>query len=260
MSPKISIIIPCFNSEVTLDETLLSVLEQDFKDWEAIIVNDGSTDGTEKIALRYVDNDKRIKYFKKENGGLGSARNLGLKNASGKYVLPLDSDNLIEPGFIVNSIKILEKQQDIGVVYGDAKYFGDKNSVWKVGGFDKYKMLKHNYIDACAVIRSALFIEIGTYDENLPYQGHEDWDFWLRVISSRFDFFYLESISFKYRVSANSMIKSFNGDMMNQNIYYIKSKHVNLYENTLWDVKAKYDNLIKESKKSILSKLIKRFK
>lgn len=79
MSTKLSIIIPCYNSESTLETTLKSVLNQEFQEWEAIMVNDGSPDNLEAIALKYVQKDTRFIYFKKENGGLGSARNYGIK-------------------------------------------------------------------------------------------------------------------------------------------------------------------------------------
>ena len=96
MSTKISIIIPCYNSEATLEDTLKSVADQDYQDWEVVIVNDGSLDATEEIALKWVDEDNRFIYFKKENEGLGKARNYGIERAKGIYILPLDSDNLVE--------------------------------------------------------------------------------------------------------------------------------------------------------------------
>ena len=78
MNPIISIIIPCYNSEATLVSTLNSVIEQKFQDWEALIINDGSTDYTEKIALEWVNTDNRFKYFSKKNEGLGKTRNFGI--------------------------------------------------------------------------------------------------------------------------------------------------------------------------------------
>ena len=74
---------------------------------------------------------------------------------------------------------------------GRFKYFGDKTGVWNVGRFNKYKMLMHNYIDACALIRKNVFEEVGYYDQEMPYQGHEDWEFWLRLIEAKKEFYYL---------------------------------------------------------------------
>ena len=77
--PKISVIVPCYNQAQYLDECLNSVLEQTYKDWECIIVNDGSPDNTEEVAKEWVKKDSRFKYFYKNNGGVNSARNSGLK-------------------------------------------------------------------------------------------------------------------------------------------------------------------------------------
>ena len=115
MTPQLSIIIPCYNSENTLKGTLISVFEQDFQDWEAIIINDGSTDSTEKIAIDWVEKDKRFKCFSKPNEGLGKTRNFGITNALGEYILPLDSDNLIEKSFATKAIEVLESNVDIAL-------------------------------------------------------------------------------------------------------------------------------------------------
>ncbi|WP_048504860.1 glycosyltransferase family 2 protein [Chryseobacterium angstadtii] len=96
MSPKISVIIACYNQGIYLDECLQSVMDQTFADWECIIVNDGSTDETEKIAGKWTGKDPRFQYIYKENGGISSARNAGLEKASGAYIQFLDSDDLLD--------------------------------------------------------------------------------------------------------------------------------------------------------------------
>lgn len=259
MVPTLSIIIPCYNSESTLEETLESVLEQDYQDWEAIMVNDGSPDNLEDIALKWIEKDARFKYFKKENGGLGSARNYGIKEAKGNFILPLDSDNKIGKTFAKKAIIIIQENVNVGVVYGDAMYFGEKNELWKVGAFDKYKMLEHNYIDACAIIRKKIFDIIGLYDENLPYQGHEDWDLWLRVLATNYTFSYLEEVTFNYRVDKDSMIKRFNMNMLNENISYIKFKNNMLYIEAVSEINKDFKNLHKIEKSTFWMKLKRKF-
>lgn len=229
MIAKVSIVIPCYNSENTLEETLQSVFDQEYKHWEAIMVNDGSLDNLEAIALKWIKKDSRFKYFKKTNGGLATARNFGIEKAKGEYILPLDSDNKIRPEFLITAINIFETKLTIGVVYGDAFYFGDKDGLWEVGSFNHLKMLDENFIDACAVIKKSLFESTGGYDENLPHQGHEDWDFWLRVMKTTYNFYYLNEVTFDYRVSNGSMIKSFDVKMLKDNTGYIKQKHFDLY-------------------------------
>jgi glycosyltransferase involved in cell wall biosynthesis len=92
----ISVIVPCYNHAKFLPDTLQSVLLQRYSDWECVIVNDGSTDGTEDVALEWVEKDERFRYIKKKNGGLSSARNEGLNVINGEYVQFLDADDLID--------------------------------------------------------------------------------------------------------------------------------------------------------------------
>jgi glycosyltransferase involved in cell wall biosynthesis len=230
MKPIISIIIPCYNSEATLQATLESVLSQDFQDWEAIIINDGSIDKTEEIALRWIKKDKRFRYFGKQNEGLGKTRNYGISRSNGSYILPLDSDNQLKKDFVSSAITVFEKDSSTGVVYGDAEYFGEKTGLWKVDEFDFTKMLVHNYIDACAIYKKILFEEVGGYDENMPYQGHEDWDFWVSLGQLNVKFYHLNKITFKYFVSKNSMIRSFTNKMHQQNSDYIFEKYNSQYQ------------------------------
>jgi glycosyltransferase involved in cell wall biosynthesis len=229
MPAKLSLIIPCYNSEKTLGGTLKSVLKQDFQNWEALIVNDGSTDNTEEIALKFVDKDNRFKYFSKPNEGLGKTRNYGIDRAKGVYILPLDSDNLVEPDFALKAIEILDSNNEIGVVHGHAEYFGERSGVWNIDKFDLSKMLIHNYIDACTIYRKECWTKVGGYDENMPYQGHEDWDFWITLASLDMIFQHLNQVTFKYFVSSKSMIRQFSKEMILLNQDYIVQKHARLY-------------------------------
>lgn len=254
MNIKISIIIPCFKTENTLEETLESVFNQNYSNWEAIIVNDGSPDGLEKIAVNWVEKDNRFRYFKKENGGLGSARNYGIKKAKGIYILPLDSDNKIRPDFIAKAIPIMERQINVGVLYGNAMYFGERQGKWEVGGFDKFKLLHSNFIDACAILRKSMFDTVGGYEENLPHQGIEDWDLWLKVLKTNFQFFYLNAITFDYRVTSDSMIRKLSKENRKKNTDFLKNIHSDLYVKEFSSMYVDY-NLIK-NRKSIFERLI----
>ena len=247
MIAKLSIIIPCFNSEATLEGTLKSVLDQDFEEWEAIIVNDGSPDNLETIALKYVEKDTRFKYFKKENGGLGSARNFGIKKSTGIFILPLDSDNQIKKDFVLDAIAVFENDKNVGVVYGNAEYYGEKKGFWEVGKFDLNKMLVHNYIDACAIYRKSLWEQVGGYDENMPYQGHEDWEFWLALATLKVHFHHLPKMTFKYYVSSSSMIKSFSDNMVFMNQDYIVKKHSRLFHEHYCKVIWQQNRLIQKA-------------
>lgn len=227
---KVSIIVPCYNQAKYLDAALQSVFDQTYTNWECIIVNDGSTDSTEEIALRWIKKDERFKYYAKQNEGLGKTRNYGIAKSNGSYILPLDSDNQLIKDFMQDAISVFEKNQNIGVVYGDAEYFGERNGLWKVDDFNLEKILFENYIDACAMYKKSLWDDVGGYDENIPFQGIEDWDFWIALGVLNIKFHYLNKITFKYYVSNASMIRSFTQEMHEMNNDYVFKKYSKQYQ------------------------------
>jgi glycosyltransferase involved in cell wall biosynthesis len=113
--PKISVIIPTFNLSGLVGQAVESVLGQSITDFELVIVDDGSTDNTREVIKKFVD--KRIKYYYKDNGGLASARNFGIKNSSGSFVAFLDDDDLWPPDYLAVMLGALEKSDDYGVAY-----------------------------------------------------------------------------------------------------------------------------------------------
>ena len=223
--PQISIIVPCFNSEITLEETLISINEQSFDNWETLIINDGSKDKTEFIALQWVKKDSRFRYYPKENEGLGKARNFGIQKAKGEFILPLDSDNLVEFDFIEKAINILVNKPEIGVIHGHAQCFGLHNDFWQVEKYNFEKILFKNYIDACAIFRKSLWLEAGGYDDKMPFQGFEDWDLWIKFGTMKVQFLHLQQVTFRYRISSNSMMKKYTPTTYSENINYIYRKY-----------------------------------
>ena len=117
----VSIIIPVYNAEKFLDRCLSSVLGQTYQDIEVVAVNDGSKDGSEALLRRYAERDNRVRVISQENAGVAIARNVGLANASGEYILFVDADDWIEPDMAESMLKLLEQTQnaDIAVCAGD---------------------------------------------------------------------------------------------------------------------------------------------
>lgn len=204
--PKISIIITCYNLAQYLDEALQSVLDQTYTNWECIIVNDGSSDNTEDVANKWLAKDSRYIYLYKDNGGVSGARNLGIENANGIYIIPLDADNKLRPEFLKQIIAVLDSNDNVDVLHGDAQLFGNKNFLWKGKPFDIAEMVLNNYIDTCAGFRKSVWEDIGGYDENMPVYGFEDWDLWLRMAVRGCQFQYVEAVFFDYRVRDNSLL------------------------------------------------------
>ena len=208
MIPKVSIVITCYNLGAYLKEALESIkLYSIPNDYEIILVNDGSTDSdtiqiVDAIESEYQD----IIVINQPNTGLGKARNNGIRLAKGKYIIPLDADNKVRPEFIKHTIHILDSEENIAVVYGDAQLFGNKSDLWKGKPFDINEMILNNYIDACAGYRKSVWEDLSGYDEKMPVMGFEDWDLWLRMGVRGYQFKYVDNIFFDYRVRENSML------------------------------------------------------
>jgi glycosyltransferase involved in cell wall biosynthesis len=140
--------------------------------------------------------------------GLAAARNKGISEAKGDYILLLDADNLIYLEFLEQAVKILDLNASVAVVYSDAEYFGNKTGRWTVGEFNLQKLMIANYIDACAIVRKSVFDELGGYDIKMKEikSGWEDWEMWLRIAFAGKKFYYWPQIGFKYRITGESMI------------------------------------------------------
>jgi len=225
--PLISIVIPCYNHGIYIDEAIKSVEEYKNNDYEIIIINDGSTDSFTNIRLEELKS-KGYNVIFQTNQGLGKTRNNGIKIAKGKYILPLDSDNKIKPEFIIKAIDVLENNSSISIVYSDKHIFGNYNDLIKVGEFNLSFLLNENYIDACAIFRKKVWNDIGGYDETMIL-GWEDWDFWLSAIEKDFLFYYIPEPLYYYRVLENSMIRQLiNNPNISSLLNYIYKKHISL--------------------------------
>lgn len=201
-TPKASVIVPCFNQAQYLPDALKSVLDQTFQDWECIIVNDGSTDNTKEIALDWINKDKRFRYLEKVNGGVSDARNKGISICAGEYILPLDADDLIGAEYMDKASEVLDTRSDIGIVYCNAEYIGDRSGRINYPDFSEELMLKRNLIFCSAVYRKSDYLKTKGYNTNMIY-GLEDWDFWLSLIERGAGVNKLPGVHFYYRTKDN---------------------------------------------------------
>lgn len=223
-SVLISVVIPCYNHGLYLEEAIESVENaKDKYPVEIIIVNDGSTDDHTISVFKKLE-ERGYFVLHQSNGGLGHARNNGMKLAKGKYILPLDSDNKVLYAYLNDAVDILEKNICIDIVYGNANYLGNLSGVWYNQSFSLPRLMISNYIDACAIFRKSTWELLNGYDENMPYNGIEDWDFWLRAAFKNCQFFYLEKSCFEYRVLSNSMIRQIEANKSAELDRYMRSK------------------------------------
>src|SRR6266851_4837272 len=120
--------------------------------------------------------------------------------------LPLDTDNRLRDVYLNEGVSLLKTNPSIGVIYTDAEYFGERTDRWHVPEFNLLSLIRMNFIDTCALYRKKLWEEVGGYDEQMPWMGLQDWDFWLRVALHGRNFVHLPKIGFDYRVRQDSMI------------------------------------------------------
>ncbi len=240
--PKISVIVPCYNQAQYLSEALESVLAQTYTNWECIIVNDGSPDNTEETAMAWCEKDVRIKYFKKENGGVSSARNFGISNSTGEYILPLDADDKIHPEYLFEACAILDNKKDIGIVYSLVEKFGEESGLVELPEYSLEKMLAGNLINNSSVFRRSDYNRTNGYNINM-LSGLEDWDFLLTFIELGVGVFQIKKLYFYYRInkkSRNNSIDFYNAKALNKQIFL---NHLNLYATHFHDpINLYYEN------------------
>lgn len=180
---KITFITPAYNREKYLPATLDSLLAQSFKDWECILVDDGSTDGTLDIMQRAAEKDKRFRVIRTEhNCGVSAARNRALEAAAGTYIINLDSDDLIGPEFASAAYTYMSKHRDCPAVFGRMARFDDsgqrtEEKLREYAGL--LSLMWRNCHNVTACYRRSDALALGGYREGLP--ALEDWDFWIRL-------------------------------------------------------------------------------
>jgi glycosyltransferase involved in cell wall biosynthesis/GT2 family glycosyltransferase len=203
--PRLSVIIPCYDDGDYLTDAVASV-ERNAPEAELIIVDDGSTQPRTRellAALREAGN----RVIEQPHSGPSAARNAGIAAATGDYLLPLDADNRLLPGFAAEAVAQLDADPAVGVVYGDRREFGARTGDVAVPALDLPRMLWSNYIDACAVMRRAVWSDAGGYDVTLT--DWEDWDFWLGAAARGWRFVHLPRPTFEYRVRPDSQHQRF---------------------------------------------------
>ena len=255
--PLISVIVPCYNQAQYLDECLQSVLNQTYQDWECIIVNDGSPDNTEEIAKNWVEKDARFIYLSKENGGLSSARNAGIKIAKGEWILPLDADDKIGNQYLELAEKEFEK--DYTVIYCEAELFGNEIGKWHLPEFSLENLAKKNCIFCSAFYKKEDWKKVNGYDINMIY-GLEDYEFWISLLKNKNTVKKLPQTLFYYRVKENSMLTSLKSERINKMFNYISKKHTDFFLEYLGSFNELFllqENILKKYDKLLNSKKIK---
>ncbi|MFV5686293.1 glycosyltransferase family 2 protein [Flavobacterium sp. GB2R13] len=230
--PVVSIIVPCYNHAQYLSESLQSVLEQTYVNWECIIVNDGSPDNTKEIAALWVSKDKRFRYLEKENGGLSSARNAGIANSIGEYILPLDADDCIDNEFLTKLVPELQLDNSLAIVSCYSKFFENNLETityeLKPKGTTYHYLLFVNQLIATSLYRKKCWEVVEGYDETMK-NGFEDWDLWLSITKRGWNYKIVTEFLFYYRKSKQSMLVDTINNHAESVKEYLFKKHKELY-------------------------------
>lgn len=226
--PQVSIIVPCYNQSQYLDEALNSVLVQSYTNWECIIVNDGSTDNTEEITLKWENKDSRFIYLKKKNGGLSAARNSGITISKSRYIIPLDADDILGKNYIKLALKEFSLDGTLKVVYSKGLKFGKEKGLLSLTPFSLKNLSRNCMIFASAMFKKEDWSRVGGYDEKMIY-GWEDWEFWIAILKNGGNVKRIEEVCFYYRIKEVSMLKSIDFEKENYLLDYMSVKHADFF-------------------------------
>ncbi|CUQ67235.1 glycosyltransferase [Candidatus Nitrospira inopinata] len=212
--PTVSVIVPCYAQADFLAEAIESVVTQTFSDWECLIVDDGSPDHTAQVARDLIARypDKRIRLIRKTNGGLSDARNAGIREARGRYILPLDADDRLDPRYLAETVPILERNPDIAIVYVDERTFGETEGVHRKGVVTLESLLVGNVHDYCSLYRRSVWERVGGYSPAM-YLGAEDWCFWIGAAKLGFRSYHVGQPLFWYRRRRGTMVERVQANM-----------------------------------------------
>lgn len=227
---KVSVVIPSYNYGRFLQEAVESVLDQTFQDFEIIIVNDGSTDDTVAVAERLIAEHPRhrIRLISQENSGQPAVpRNLGISEAEGRYILPLDPDDKLAPTFLEKAVSILDTEPMTGVAFCHLQHFGDRHDIWNCGPFRLDVLAQDNVLSYCSLYRKEVWQQVGGYPLNV--KGHEDWDFWISVCERGWNGRLIPEPLFWYRKHGQSLLGSAN-ERRRQLLAQIVLNHPDLYD------------------------------
>ncbi len=227
MSLLVSIIMPVYNGQKFISKSIESVLAQSYENWELIIINDGSTDMTEEVVIKFKNLTNKIKYFYKANEGQVKATNFGILKSNGEYISFLDSDDLWETDKLKKQVNFISQNKNIDFLYSKYNSIDENGNVLITNishdSINHYmNLLKCCFIGRLTVIvKKSILIELNLFDESL--HSTDDWDMWIRI-SKKFKLSFLDEVIASYRIHPQSMSKNSFNQLLN--VSKVFSKHV----------------------------------
>lgn len=200
MQPLVSVIVPLYNAAPYIGEALESIVASTYRPIEVIVVNDGSTDDSLRVAQVFAGEHKEVKVLSQPNSGVSAARNHAIREAKGEYILPVDADDKIGATYIEHAVAAFADQ--VRVVGCRAEYFGAKQGEWRLPDYTPELLARKNMIHVSSLFRRADWQRAGGFCEQDIYR--EDWDFWLSLMEQGGTYVRLNEVGLYYRVQAVS--------------------------------------------------------
>jgi|GEM_PF-1369137 Glycosyltransferases involved in cell wall biogenesis len=231
VEPLVSVVIPAFNASRHIEQSIDSVLNQTYANFEIIVVDDGSADDTGDIVRRVMQRDSRIKLHWQKNGGIASARNLAVRNSLGEFIAPLDADDLWLPTYLEKQVAcMLKAPQSVAVVYAwsqDIDEDGHLTGQFHASNIEGYvyeTLLSHYFLaNATSVlIRRAIFEKVGSY--NSTFARCEDWNLMARL-ARKCEFRVVKEFLVLYRKRRESMTQSYDAMALGQEMTLKAAQH-----------------------------------
>lgn len=222
-SPLLSVIMPVYNGEKYLSETIESILNQTFTDFELLILNDNSTDGTQAIIERYQQKDSRISVTVKEvNVGPANLRNEGFSLAKGEYIALMDADDIALPTRFEKQIQVLNAHPEVGVCGTWFTFFGGKKDK-TVRQPENHNKIKVSFLSSCSIGNPTVMVRksaLGEYRFENQYVPVEDYDLWSRMITTT-NFYIVQESLLNYRQHDSNISKT-KIDNVNRSVRAVK--------------------------------------
>lgn len=228
--PLVSVVIPIYNMQEYLEETLQSVVKSTYPNLEVILMDDGSTDRSDVIARKYAEQSDNICYYRQPNSGVIRARNHAIEKATGVFIFPLDADDLLDPSFLEKAVAVMNEYPDVKVVCGQDSFIGKKSGVWKLPNYKPSLLARKNIIAASALYRKEDWIRVGGYCSEIT--AREDWEFWISLLKDGGRVVRLSEPGISYRIRANS--KRINDRKLKKHVVDVLNKrHAAFFEREL---------------------------
>ena len=230
---RVNVVVPCFNLGAYVEEAVGSALSQTYPDVVVTVVDDGSTDPQTRRVLDGLS-DPRVRVVRRGNGGLGAARNSGIRATESEYVLPLDADDVLRPTFVERAVAVLRARPEVRIVYSLVEEFGERSGPMEIPEYSLAEMLRRNLIVCTGLFRRADFDRTRGYSETMSHLGWEDWNLWLSLIElgegrREQAAFRIPEPLFLYRVRKGSMIRGLTEAQLAELRREVYRDHLQLY-------------------------------